>query len=258
MRVHFVHRHVLDTLVMLEELNFPHPRCARCDIQVPRREMNGRHPGTVQCAKGAEIKRQRLEEMETRENSERAFEAYGATIEPVTEFRYLGRILTMTDDNWPAVVGNLRKAKQSWGRLEILIGREGADPKVSRTFYIAVTQAVLLFGSETWVLTRKMEKALDSFQSRVAQKFTGGQPRSGKGGTDGTWYYPPLAGAIKEAGIVRIRTSNLRRQNRVAQLIATQPILGLCKKATRRTGVQVARWCWEQTGIDWKGAQERA
>ena len=74
-----------------------------------------------------------------RENSERAFEAYRAPIELVSEFKYLGRILTATDDNWPAVVGNLRKARQSWGRLSRVLIREGADPKVSRAFYIAVT-----------------------------------------------------------------------------------------------------------------------
>ena len=67
MRVHFVHRHVLDTVVILEEGNFPHPRCARFDMQVPRRALNGRHPGTAQCAKGAERKRRRLAETDTRE-----------------------------------------------------------------------------------------------------------------------------------------------------------------------------------------------
>ena len=123
MRLHFLHRHVLDTVVMLEEGNSPHPRCARCDMQVPRRALNGRHPGTALCEKGAERKRRRLVETETRENSDQAFEAYGAPIESVTEFRYLGRILTSTVDDWPAVVGNLRKAKQIWGRLANLIGR---------------------------------------------------------------------------------------------------------------------------------------
>ena len=53
MRVRFVHQNVLDTVVMLEEGNFPHPRCARCDIQVPRRALTERHPGTAQCLKGA-------------------------------------------------------------------------------------------------------------------------------------------------------------------------------------------------------------
>ena len=76
MRVHFLHRHVLDTVVILEEGNSPHPRCARCDMQVPRRALNGRHLGTVQCTKGAERKRRRLAETETWENSERAFKAY--------------------------------------------------------------------------------------------------------------------------------------------------------------------------------------
>ena len=32
MWVHFVQRHVLDTMVMLEEGNFPHPQYARCDM----------------------------------------------------------------------------------------------------------------------------------------------------------------------------------------------------------------------------------
>ena len=142
-------------------------------MQVPRKALNGRHPGTVQCAKGAERKRRELAETETRENSEQAFKAYGEPIEAVSEFRYLGRLLTATDDVWLAVAENIKKARRRWGRMARVIGREGADPKVSRTFYIAVTQAVLLFGSETWVLTARMERALDTFQSRVARKLTG-------------------------------------------------------------------------------------
>ena len=47
MRVHFVHRHVQDTVVMLEEGNFPQPRCARCDMQVPQKALNGHHLGTA-------------------------------------------------------------------------------------------------------------------------------------------------------------------------------------------------------------------
>ena len=65
MRVHFVHRHVQDTVVMLEEGNLPHPQCPRCDLQVPRKALNGRHMVTAQCKKGAERKRRRLGEKET-------------------------------------------------------------------------------------------------------------------------------------------------------------------------------------------------
>ena len=53
MRVHFVHRHVHNTVVMLEEGNLPLPRCPRCDLQVTRKALNGRYLGTLQCKKGA-------------------------------------------------------------------------------------------------------------------------------------------------------------------------------------------------------------
>ena len=39
-----------------------------------------------------------------------AFEAYGKPLEMVTEFKYLGRVLTASDDYWLAVVANLRNA----------------------------------------------------------------------------------------------------------------------------------------------------
>ena len=64
-------------------------------------------------------------------------------MEAVSEFCYLGRLLTATDDDWPAVAGNIWKARVSWGRLARVLGREGADPKLSRSFYTAVTQQYL-------------------------------------------------------------------------------------------------------------------
>ena len=171
------------------------------------------------------------------------------------EFRYLWQLLTATDDDWLAVTGNIRKARVSWGRLARVLGREGADPKVSRSFYTSVTQQVLLFGAETWVLTRKMESALDAFQGRVARRLPGRQPLRGRYGRR---FYPALAGAMKEAGVVRIRTSILWSQNTVAQFIATRPILGLCEVTERRLGTRVPRIWWEQTGIDCKAAREAA
>ena len=100
-----------------------------------------------------------------------------------------------------------------------------------------------------------MDLALDAFQGRVSRTLTGRQPHRGR---DGQWFYPSLAGAMKEAEIVRIWTSILRRQNTVAQFIATRPILDLCKGSVRRPGARVPRRWWEQTGIDWKGAREKA
>ena len=164
-------------------------------------------------------------------------------------------MLAAGDDGWISVVGNIGKARKSWGRLSRVLGREGASTKVSGNLYKAVAQSVLLFRAKTWVLTQRMEKSLGSFQSRVARRLTGKQPRCQ---TDGSWNYPPLAEELGEAGLEGIRKSVTRWQNTVAQYIATQPILDLCERANRRPGARVSWRCWEQDGIDLEGEKKRA
>jgi len=68
-------------------------------------------------------------------------------------FQYLGRPLSSTDDNWPAIYKNLSNARKHWGVVSRVWTREGADPRVMAMFYKAVVQSVLLYGCETWVVT---------------------------------------------------------------------------------------------------------
>ena len=86
-------------------------------------------------SRGAEQKIRRLAEEELRESSERAFQAYGAPLENVTSFKDLGRVMTVGDDYWPEVVGNLQKVRKILGQISRILIREGADPKVSGHFF---------------------------------------------------------------------------------------------------------------------------
>ena len=113
MRVHFWRRHVREIVIILEEGNLPHPRCPRCDMLVSWQALNGRHKNTEMCRIGAEKKRRRLAEAEVRDSAEMAFEVYWEKLQTVPRFKYLERILTEGDDNWPAVAGNLVKARKS-------------------------------------------------------------------------------------------------------------------------------------------------
>ena len=70
--------------------------------------------------------------------------------------------------------------------------------------------------------------------------------------------YPPLREAMREVGFEGIRKAITRRQNTVAQYIATRPILDLCERATQRAGARVSRRWWDQEGIDLKSTKERA
>ena len=81
-------------------------------------------------------------------------------MERVENFKYLGQSLHQTDDDWPEVWRNIMRARLFWGGLGTLIRQEGVDPKLVAVFYRAVIQAVLLFGSETLVLSAAMERKL--------------------------------------------------------------------------------------------------
>ena len=109
--------------------------------------LNEKHHGTAMCRSGAERKRRKMAETELRESTEMAFEAYGKQLEVVPSFKYLGRIMTAGDDNWPAVAGSLGKAQKIWGQLTIILSREGADKWLSGTFFKVVVQQVLMFGA---------------------------------------------------------------------------------------------------------------
>ena len=56
------------------------------------------------------------------------------------------------ENEWLEVVGNLRKVLKKWERMSRILVKEGEDARMPRTLSKAVLQAVLLFGSETWVL----------------------------------------------------------------------------------------------------------
>ena len=159
-------------MITLDEGNLPHPRCSRCDMMVPGRELNGRHHATAMCKKGAEIKRRRMAEAELRDSTERAFEAYGKTLDTVSTFKYLGQVMTVGDDNWPVVTGNIVKERKIWGRLSRILSREGADKRVPGNFFKALMQAVLPLGSETWVLNPRIARALESVLHGFARRIT--------------------------------------------------------------------------------------
>ena len=117
------------------------------------------------------------------------FTAYGIPLTPVSCFKSLGRILMASDDDWLAVVGNLRNARREWEGLTSVIGRKCVHACILGQIYFVVVQSVILYGSETWVMTQLNSRVLGGFRHRVARRLTGSQPCQGRGGV---WTYPLL------------------------------------------------------------------
>ena len=62
---------------------------------------------------------------------------------------------------------------------------------------------------------------------------------------------------MKEAGLTDVQMSIHKRNNTVAQYIATRPLLDLCRGETHREGARVTLIWWDQTGIYWEKAKGR-
>ena len=57
------------------------------------------------------------------------------------------------------------------------MGREGAESKVLESFYRAVVQAILLYVSETWVLSESMEKRVEGTHTEFLKLIMGKRAR---------------------------------------------------------------------------------
>ena len=117
----------------------------------------------------------------------------------VNSFKYLGKVILTTDNDWTEAVRNLAWAKTVWSRMLRIINREGETPRVSGFFFKDVIQVVLILGAETWVITPRMGKALGGVQTQVVRRLTGKLLRRT---TDGTWKYTSAAAAREAAGFL--------------------------------------------------------
>ena len=135
------------------------------------------------------------------------------------------------------VVHNLQRSQHKWAILNRVLGREGADARTLGRIYLAVVQAVLMYGSDTWVMKLRIGRVLGRFQHRVACKITGQKHWRGR---DGRWVYPPLAEDMDEVGLQEVDTYFSRSQNIASQFIVTRPIMYLCLAAERRPGSRLA------------------
>ena len=76
------------------------------------------------------------------------------------------------ENDWPAVVKKLSRARKVWSRMSRILSRKGSALRVPGLFFNSVVKAVLLFGVETYVVTPRSGKALGGFQTQVARRLT--------------------------------------------------------------------------------------
>ena len=94
------------------------------------------------------------------------------------------------------------------------MGWEEEDRITVGIFYVAVVQAVLLFGSETWIMTPLLKNSLKGFHHRAARQMMGMVLKCKR---DGIWVYPSIGKALEIVGLEEIGLYITLRQNTVVQ-----------------------------------------
>ena len=137
---------------------------------------------------------------------------------------------------------NLKKARRTWARLSNVLKGENAPPAVCGMFYKAAIQSILLYGSESWVITTAMKRILRGFHIRAAYRMAK-EHRPRKLDT-GEWYYPPSEAVLNEVKLYEIEHYIEKRRNSIADYVATRDIFQLCNESVRRRGTGHRKVFW--------------
>lgn len=213
LRRHFARRHPFDSICIAEEGLLPQCRCCglRCSTLQPS------HYSTDFCKR---VTRQRLHwarALHQLEATNTKFFIGDDIIENVSEFKYLGRVLHNTDLDDAAVALNLRKARTCWNFIHRILRSDGCTPHVMAYFYKTIVQAVLLFGSETWVLSQRLRKRLDSFHLRCARQIA---HRPIQQLATGEWEHPDSNEVLEICKMSPISAYIAKRKTKILQTYA--------------------------------------
>jgi hypothetical protein len=204
----------------------------------------GKHMDSALCREGAKCNKRKKMNLQCIRAFRRTFQIRDQPIETVTTFKYLGRILTSRDNDWEAAYRNLKKAKQRWATISRILARESASPRISALFYKAVIQTVLLYGSETWVISGEILQLLTSFHHGIARRLTGRFPRPIAESDE--WFYPSIRETRHLAGLITM-DEYLRRRRGYLELYAQQlQLLIECKQSLQRENPTRRTFWWNQ------------
>jgi len=225
-RRHFRDLHPLGYVVVRKE-GYYH-RCQRCGMQVGSKLPT--HINTEECRVGTARRHQRDMAVRSALALRQQFTAHGDVLECVEVFRYLGCLLSQDDDDIQAMRSQLCKAHGTWARIGQVLRRENAPPRVSTKFYKAIKQSVLLYGSETWVLSPAAMARLEGFHIRVAYWMA--KEHVPRGGPNLQWVYPSSEAVLEECGMHTIQHYIDVQRETIAKYVVGCSILAECQEHT--------------------------
>ena len=234
MRRHFAWRHPNDVIVIRQEGSLP--RCPNCRKFV--RCITNVHLNSIDCRRLTELRHQSDYILIQLAASKVVFNVNGQVIENVPAFAYLGRILQRNDLDDEAILARLKLAGCAWGRMfRVLSANGGVCCKTMGRFYLAVIQQILLYGSESWVISTRSLLRLKTFHHKCARHMAHQYIRPLP---NGTWEHPDSAHVLECCGLSPIETYIARRKTSLLHTYAKPYSALYCKCLASRPLVSSA------------------
>jgi hypothetical protein len=115
-----------------------------------------------------------------------------------------------------------KNQKKSWGRIRILLKREGADQRTMANFYKTIIQSTLLYAAETWHLQQNAIAPIEVFHNYVIRHLSNRNIR--KMPNSEIWIYPNMAMAYKDLSMLSIPEYIHKRKINLAFKVHDRPI----------------------------------
>ena len=95
----------------------------------------------------------------------------GKQIEEVDEFRYLGSIVSKKGETDEDIQVRIGKARQAFAMLRPIWRSTALTTRTKLRFFGSNVKAVLLYGAETWRLTKELKQKLQVFINKCLRSI---------------------------------------------------------------------------------------
>ena len=136
-------------------------------------DMQQKTEDTADCAKqiGMETNVPKTKHLRMNATSSERIQLHGADIEEVEEFSYLGSKMTTSGSCDAEVKARLSKASQAFGMLKSTWKSGRISLKTKLRLFESNVVSTLLYGSESWKMTKTIERKLEVFQRRCLRRI---------------------------------------------------------------------------------------
>ena len=216
----------------MQEIRFPY-QCGLCKVW-RKNPIDASHAQTKFCQQTSSRLLAQVQQESYRREMETSPLKHGDTrLSKVSQFNYLGRVLTAKNEDVLAVHRNLQKAKRKWGFVRRILSSEPISIRTYVRMYKTIVMSVLLYGCETWELPPLTVAALEAFHNRCVRVIMNDPIRMIVENGNVVWVRPAIQPLLDRSGLFPLSTYIRTRKATLSASYVTKSVSDRCSGLAR-------------------------